>query len=77
MLTNSRHTTGIRHAPRQWYFIHPVIIVGTVFAPITTTSDAGLLNSAFHRAAEGRKAVELQLMRTDPTGLAAGWLGHG
>ena len=48
MLTNSRHTTGIRHAPRQWYFIHPVIIAGTVSAPITTTvSDAGFLNSAF------------------------------
>jgi hypothetical protein len=41
MLTNSRHTTGIRHAPRQWYFIHPVIMAGTVSAPITTTSDAG------------------------------------
>ena len=54
MLANSRHTTGIRHAPRQWHFIHPVIIAGTVSGPIAiTTSDAGLLNSAFHPAAEG------------------------
>jgi hypothetical protein len=54
MLTNSRHTTGIRHAPRQWYFIHPVIIAGTVSAPTTTTtSDAGFLNSALPPHAHG------------------------
>src|SRR5260370_16228637 len=64
MLTNSRHTTGIRHAPSQWYFIHPVIIAGTISAPITTTSNTGILNSAFSPAEGG--GVTNSCARTRP-----------
>jgi hypothetical protein len=70
MLTKSRHTTGIRHAPRQWYFIHPVIIAGTVSAPSRRRSVTRGSEQRF--SIRRRKAVESQPMRTDPTGLAVG-----